>query len=87
MFSKMIFWIENVLFHISYMILYHLVLIIIVYIQLTINVAKAATLKTKLPAVIIWLIIGPFYLFGCACKDLFYYVKILCDYKEDVNVT
>jgi hypothetical protein len=85
-FSKTLFWIENILFYFTYMVIYHLVLVIIVYLKLTINVARAASPKTKLPSVLVWIVIGPFYLIGCVFKDLYYYSKILCEYREEVNV-
>lgn len=32
---------------------------------------------------LMWMISGPFYLIFCASIDMFYYIKILCDYKQD----
>ena len=43
-FSKIMFWIENIVFYFPYMFVYHLALVILVYIKLTVNMARAASL-------------------------------------------
>jgi hypothetical protein len=37
----------------------------------------------KIPVLIAWIVLGPFYMVYALSKDMFYYIKILCDSKED----
>lgn len=86
-FAKTMFWIENILFYFTYMLIYHLILLLIVYFKLGINVARASSFALKAPFTLLWIVLGPFYLLGVLVKDLYCYSTILCDYKEEVDVT
>jgi hypothetical protein len=83
-FAKLIFWIEN-FFYISHMLLVHFILMIFCFFKLTVNIARIAKPVTKIPCIIAWLILGPFYMIYALFKDMYYYIKILCDSKEDDN--
>ena len=47
------------------------------------NIFKAASFLNATWLVVLWLVIGPVYLIYAFVKDLYYFIKILCDYKED----
>ena len=36
-----------------------------------------------LPMFFFWLFVGPFVLLYSVAKDLFFYIKILCDYQDE----
>mmetsp|Transcript_45393 Transcript_45393/g.33176 ORF Transcript_45393/g.33176 Transcript_45393/m.33176 type:complete len:312 (+) Transcript_45393:2391-3326(+) len=81
-FSKFIFWFENSLF-IFLFFLYELVLCPLIYLRVVYNVAKLSTFLSFLPLELFWLLIGPFYLVYVIFRDIFYLVKILCDYQQE----
>ena len=63
--------------------LYELLLIPLIYVRIVQNIIKVATVLDAIGKVCIWLFIGPFFLLFTLVIDLYYYCKILCDYKED----
>ena len=40
-------------------------------------------MKQIAPLLLFWIVVGPVYLVFAVLKDCFYFVKILCDTKED----
>ena len=86
-FSKTIFWIENVGFFIPYMMLYEAMLVPLIYLQIVYNILRV-DIKSPHTAIfysVLWLIGGPFYLIHGWCKDMYYYMKVLLEYNEEVT--
>lgn len=81
-FSKLIFWSENILYLMVFL-SYELVLCPFIYFKLMIIVLRFSRWKQILQNMIIWMFGGMFILLGYVAKDLFYYIKILCDYQEE----
>lgn len=85
-FSKFMFWFENV-FYILFMLIYEMIMMPMIFFQILWNIIRYASLQYKLPLMLFWLTAGYFYLLFGVVKDMFYFLKILCDYKdeEDLN--
>ena len=81
-FSKFIFWLENI-FYLTSMMLYLLLLVPIIYLKLMINILRAESLFRAIGLTIGWILCGPFYLLFYVLVDLFNFLKILYDYKEE----
>jgi len=81
-FSKFIFWIENILYMTS-MLLYLLTLVPIIYLKLIFNILRAEKLFYAILLTFAWILFGPFYLLFLVFVDLFNFLKILYDYKEE----
>mmetsp|Transcript_37727 Transcript_37727/g.57765 ORF Transcript_37727/g.57765 Transcript_37727/m.57765 type:complete len:232 (+) Transcript_37727:2680-3375(+) len=75
------FWVEN-LFFIFYQLLYELMLVPIIYLRMFYNVVKLGGYRSS-HLILFWVFCGPFFLLYGASIDIYYYVKILCDYKLD----
>ena len=80
-FSMAIFWFESLIYIIFHLI-YELSLVPFIYIKQSINIIKLAGVR-GIHLLLAWLLVGFWYLLSCAAEDMFYYVKILCDYKQD----
>jgi hypothetical protein len=76
------YWVENV-FYIFYFILSEVILFPLIYIKTIITVGFIAEWWRIIPLIIFWMIIGPFVLVFDLGRDLFYYLKLLCDYHDD----
>lgn len=81
-FAKFIFWFENSFFML-YFIGYLFCLWPLIIIKVLVNIFRLASIFTMLPMAIFWIIISPFFLLYGVFKDMFYLVKILCDYQEE----
>ena len=81
-FAKFIFWFENA-FYIFLFVLYEFILCPLIFLRVFYNIARLSTFLTFLPLLLFWLVIGPFYLLYIIFRDVFYFVKILCDYHEE----
>ena len=81
--SKIIFWIEN-LYYLFVMLLNELLLVPIVFIRQTVNTLRLDT-KNALKLIPMWLVCSPFFLSYCVMNDMYFFCKILCDYREDDN--
>ena len=55
----------------------------VIYVKIAITVAIQANWLRLIPFMVGWLVLGPFVLFWQLTKDMFYYVKILCDYMDE----
>jgi hypothetical protein len=82
-FSLAYFWFENIYFIIEQL-LYELFLIPLIYCRVTFYIAKLGGLHA-LHLLFGWLLGGPFYLVYGLCKDMYYFVAILSDYKLGVD--
>lgn len=78
-FSKLMFWFEN-LFYIFAFILNEVLLFPLIYLKVAITVVYLASWLRLIPLLLFWVAVGPFVLFFSLSKDLFFYIKILCDY-------
>jgi hypothetical protein len=65
------------------MLLRELLLAPYIYLRIMVNILRAATLLSALGNILLWVFIGPFFLTYCLCNDMYFYSKILCDYRED----
>lgn len=80
--SKLIFWIENI-YYVLEMLLIELVLAPFIYLRLIINIIRTTTLGNAIILLTCWIFLGPFFLIFCVFNDMYFYSKILCDYRED----
>jgi len=81
-YSKMIFWLENTVY-LVFMFLYELLLVPFIFLRLIYNIFRVETFFYALLLVCLWLFFGLFYLLYNVGVDMYYFFKILCDYKED----
>jgi hypothetical protein len=81
-FSKFIFWVENSLY-IGGFFLYEMILCPYIYFKVVINVIRLSTWYLLIPMLVFWIIVGPFFLLFAVCKDMFFYIKIMCDYCDE----
>ena len=81
-YSKFNYWFENCFYIISFVI-GEFLLCPLIYIKVIYNVIKVAMLKQLIPLLAFWIAVGPLYLVFAVFKDCFYFVKILCDTKDD----
>jgi hypothetical protein len=81
-YSKFIFWFENCGFIIAFF-LCEMCLLPLIYFRVLFNVFALSSWAMMIPLTFFWLIIGPFYLIVAIFKDVFYFVKIMCDYQEE----
>lgn len=79
----MIFWIENIVYYLAGFLLYEIILVPIIYFRLIVNIIRVEKIYIAIYLVFAWLFVGPFYLMHGVCFDMFNYIKILCDYKEE----
>ena len=84
MFSRMIFWLENLVFYIPKMLIYELLLIPFIYLRLIYNILRVEDNRLNaLLLVLIWILIGVFYLLYYLVVDMLFYFKILYDYHDN----
>jgi len=84
LYGKMIFWIEN-FFYIVLFSFYELFILPILYLKVSLILLKASY-KNLLLLFFIWLPFGSILLLYLVMKDLFYFMKSLCDYKDENDV-
>lgn len=81
-FSKFIFWVENSLYLVAFL-SYELLLCPYIYIKIFINIFRLSTFKWFWINFFFWLFAGIFMLLFAVAKDTFYFIKILCDYRDE----
>ena len=81
-YSKFNYWFEN-FFLILVFVLVELLLCPLVFFKVIFNIFKMSMMKQLAPLLLFWIVVGPVYLVFAVLKDCFYFVKILCDTKED----
>ena len=81
-FSKFIFWMENVFYIIAFVV-YEICLCPIIYFKVLITIGFMASILRLIPLVLFWIFAGPFVLMYHVGKDVFYFLKILCDYMDE----
>ena len=78
-FSKLIFWIENLLFYIPQMVITEILYVPLIYFRVLYKIVTLA--GNEGPRLIVgWCFGGLFFLLFGFCHDLFNYIKLLCDY-------
>lgn len=80
--SKLVFWIENVLFIFMFF-LYEMLLTPLVFVKVLINIFSMCEMKSLIQLVLFWLLFGFVYLIFAVFKDCYYFVKILCNTQEE----
>lgn len=81
-FSKFMFWVENTVYIIGFLI-YEFLMFPIVYFKIFLSLFFMAGITKFIPFSLFWLFIGPFIIMGFIAKDMFFYIKILCDYQDE----
>jgi len=81
-FSKFIFWCENFLY-LKFFLAYELLLCPFILLKVSYNIMRGSTFINFFPMFFFWIIVGPLFLIFAVLKDLFYLMKILCEYNED----
>jgi hypothetical protein len=84
-FAKLIFWVENSFFLFLFVI-YELLLCPILFLRVIYNIVILSSFLTLIPLILFWIIIGPLYLVANIFVDVFYLIKILCDYQEEEDM-
>lgn len=83
MYSMVNFWLENLVL-LTYQLIYELLLVPIIYLRVMMNVITLADWPTEATKLLCaWIPGGLFYLLYGVGLDMFYFFKILCDYKQD----
>jgi hypothetical protein len=81
-FSKLMFWIEN-LFFVILLLIYSIILIPIIFFKMLYNFFRSMKIYTFVPIALTWIVLGllvlPFYAF----KDVAYLIIILCNYNDE----
>ena len=85
-FSKANFWFENI-FYILFEFLRELALVPFIFLRVLFSIITLAELVDALYLVVIWVTVGPFYLLWSVFEDIYYFLKILCDYKTEDDIT
>jgi hypothetical protein len=85
MFSKLVFWAENI-FYIFCILAYELFLVPLIYFRVLYNIIRAASFWNMIALFLLWVPFGIFYLIYGVGTDLFYFIKILCDYKDEDDI-
>ena len=81
-FSKFIFWFENMFFLMA-MFLYLSLHIPYLYLRTIFNIIRYGDFINILYILAFWILIGPLFLVYAMFKDLFTYMKVMCDYKDE----
>jgi hypothetical protein len=81
-FSKMMFWLENMVYIIIF-IFSEVVLFPVVYIKLAIQITIQSTFLSLIPMLALWILSGPLVLIYHLGHDVFYLIKLLCDYMDE----
>lgn len=81
-FAKFSYWLENI-FYIGGFFLYEMILWPIIYFKMTFLIFSLSSCLKVLPYFLMWLVCGFFFLFYATCMDIFYMIKILCDYQDE----
>jgi len=80
-FSKFIFWLENIIYIISFF-LFELAHIPFIFLRMIVNILKVANnVINAIILILMWLVFGLFYLMYLLMKDMYSFVKIL--YEND----
>lgn len=81
-FSKFMFWVENVLYIFAF-IVNEVILFPLIYLKIAVNISYLAHWLKLIPLLLFWLLVGPFVLLYSLAKDMFFYIKLLCDYQDE----
>lgn len=81
-FGKFMYWIENIAYIFAF-IVSELLFFPIIYSKITMNIFFATKCSRLIPILSFWLFLGPFSLIYSLGKDIFFYVKILCNFRDD----
>jgi hypothetical protein len=82
-FSKLVFWCENIIY-LFMMFIYELILVPFIYLRVYYNILiMSSSIPNALLLYSLWIPFGVLFLLYCVCKDMFYFLKILCDYKDE----
>jgi hypothetical protein len=81
-FSKLIFWIENTIYIIITFI-YEIFFVPLIFLKVIFDIIRYATFLEMIFLLFSWLIFGMVFLIFGVFKDMFFFIKILCDYKDE----
>ena len=80
-FSKFIFWLENIVYIMSFL-FYEIFLSPLVYFKIFLSIFFMSGILKFIPFSLLWLVTGPFIVMGFIGKDVYLYIKILCNYQD-----
>ena len=81
-FSYIIFWLENCIYYIPLQVITEVVLIPFIYLRMVYNIMKVESFLPGIGFSSLWLLIGLPFLLYTAAFDVYFYFKVLCDYRE-----
>jgi hypothetical protein len=81
-FSKFVFWVENSAYIVCFF-FYELFLCPYIYFKVFVNIMILSNFLRLVPLMLFWMVVGPFVLLFSIGKDLFFFIKILCDYQDE----
>lgn len=84
-FGKFVFWFENI-FYIFGFLLYELFLIPILFFKIIYHIIMQTRFFNMVYLLLIWFPFGILFLFVGLIQDLFYFIKILCDPKNEDEI-
>lgn len=81
-FGKFIFWFEN-MFYLICMLVYLFLLAPFIYLRIIVSIIRLASFLNMAWLLALWIVLGPLFLMYGIAKDMFYFMKTLCDYKDE----
>ena len=78
--ALVIFWLENI-YYMFAMFLEELILLPICYFKLSMSILKAPFVWNKVQLLLFWIPFGPWFLTYYLLNDMYFFSKILCDYR------
>lgn len=81
LFSKLMFWLDNLIIVIIF-IVYSILLIPLIFFKMLYNLFRSMKLYIFLPFALFWIIFGFLFLPLYVCRDVYYLFKILCNYSD-----
>jgi hypothetical protein len=85
LFGKLMFWLENLLYFII-MFIYEMILVPFIFFRVCFHIIRLSTISSMVFLLLVWVFTGIFFLLFNVYKDMFYYLKIMCDYKDENDI-
>lgn len=81
LFSKLMFWLDNLVIVLIF-IIYSILLIPLIFLRMLYNLFRSMKIYLFVPFAIFWIIFGLLFLPLYVCRDVTYLFKILCNYSD-----
>jgi hypothetical protein len=85
MFSIIVFWFENIIY-LTAMLLYEIALTPYLYLKMFYIIYKMSPFLHMLLLTSLWMLFGFLFLIYAVFTDMFHFLKILCDYKDEDEI-